>query len=98
MAAAGGPGDGARHLELRRHLEERVAVAIDGHIYWDTLLEPIRPDVEVFILPRLAAAGRGCPGLASRPISRRSTRDPAGCPAHIGRHVSLAPFWTIGYR
>jgi hypothetical protein len=31
-----------------------VAVAIDGQIYQDALLEPIGPDGEVFILPQIA--------------------------------------------
>ena len=36
------------------HLEEGVAVAIDGQIYQDALLEPIAPDSEVFVLPQIA--------------------------------------------
>ena len=36
------------------HLEEGVAVAIDGQIYQDSLFEPIKPDSEVFILPQIA--------------------------------------------
>ncbi len=40
--------------ELERHLAEGVAVAIDGQIFQDALLEPIRPDSEVFILPQIA--------------------------------------------
>ena len=43
-----------RHPALARHLEEGVAVAIDGQIYQDTLLEPIGPDSEVFIIPQIA--------------------------------------------
>ena len=43
-----------RHPALARHLEEGVAVAIDGEIYQDALLEPINPDSEVFILPQIA--------------------------------------------
>jgi molybdopterin converting factor small subunit len=40
---------------LGRHLEkEGVAVAIDGQIYQDALLEPIGPDSEVFLLPQIA--------------------------------------------
>jgi molybdopterin converting factor small subunit len=42
------------HPELGPHLREGVAVAIDGQIYQDTLLEPIGPDSEVFILPQIA--------------------------------------------
>src|SRR5712692_1348911 len=47
------------HPALARHLEDGVAVAIDGQIYQDALLEPIGPDSEVFLLPQIAG------GLAS---------------------------------
>jgi len=43
-----------RHPALAPHLEEGVAVAIDGQIYQDTLLEPIAPDSEVFVMPQIA--------------------------------------------
>lgn len=43
-----------RHPALAQHLEAGVAVAIDGHIYQDALLEPIGPDSEVFVLPQIA--------------------------------------------
>ena len=46
------------HPALGPHLEEGVAVAIDGQIYQDALLEPIGADSEVFILPQIAG---GCP-------------------------------------
>src|SRR6266446_10163181 len=42
------------HPALARHLEDGVAVAIDGQIYQDTLLEPIGPNSEVFLLPQIA--------------------------------------------
>jgi molybdopterin converting factor small subunit len=45
---------GERHPSLARHLEEGVAVAIDGQIYQDALHEPIGPDSEVYILPQIA--------------------------------------------
>jgi sulfur-carrier protein len=45
---------GDRHPALAPHLEEGVAVAIDGQIYQDALLEPIGPDSEVFVLPQIA--------------------------------------------
>jgi sulfur-carrier protein len=45
---------GERHPALAPHLQEGVAVAIDGQIYQDTLLEPIEPDSEVFIIPQIA--------------------------------------------
>lgn len=43
-----------RHPALARHLEEGVAVSIDGQIYQETLLEPIEPDSEVFLIPQIA--------------------------------------------
>ena len=42
------------HPALGPHLEEGVAVAIDGQIYQETLFQPIGPDSEVFILPQIA--------------------------------------------
>jgi sulfur-carrier protein len=50
------------HPEIGPHLQEGVAVAIDGQIYQDTLLEPIRPDSEVFILPQIAGGAPERPG------------------------------------
>jgi sulfur-carrier protein len=46
------------HPEIGPHLQEGVAVAIDGQIYQETLLEPIGPDSEVFILPQIAGGAR----------------------------------------
>lgn len=43
-----------RHPVLGRHLEDGIAVAIDGQIYQDSLLEPIGPDSEVYLLPQIA--------------------------------------------
>lgn len=43
-----------RHPALARHLEEGVAVAIDGQIYQDALLQPIASDSEVFVIPQIA--------------------------------------------
>ena len=42
------------HPAPGRHLEDGVAVAIDGQTYQDSLLEPIGPDSEVFVLPQIA--------------------------------------------
>ncbi len=42
------------HPMLGRHLEDGVAVAIDGQIFQDALLEPIGSDSEVFLLPQIA--------------------------------------------
>jgi hypothetical protein len=49
---------GELHPALAPHLESGVAVAIDGQIYQDALLEPIGPTSEVFLLPAIAG-GRG---------------------------------------
>lgn len=48
------------HPALGPHLEEGVAVAIDGQIYQDSLFEPIGADSEVFVLPQIAG-GSGVP-------------------------------------
>jgi molybdopterin converting factor small subunit len=42
------------HPALEPHLAEGLAVAIDGQIYQDSLLEPIAPDSEVYLLPQIA--------------------------------------------
>lgn len=42
-----------RFPELAPHLES-VAVAIDGQIYQEVLLEPIAPDSDVHVLPQIA--------------------------------------------
>jgi len=43
-----------RFPELGPHLEQGLAVAIDGQIFQDALLEPIPPDAEVYLLPQIA--------------------------------------------
>ena len=40
--------------ELKPRLERGVAVAIDGRIYRDAWFEPVPPDSEVYILPRMS--------------------------------------------
>lgn len=45
---------GERHPALRPHLEDGVAVAIDGEIFQDAWLEPIPPGSEVHLIPKLA--------------------------------------------
>ncbi len=42
-----------RHPEIKPHLEEGLAVAIDGQIYQDALLQPIPPGSEVHLLPAI---------------------------------------------
>ncbi|MEZ5852744.1 MAG: MoaD/ThiS family protein [Hyphomicrobiaceae bacterium] len=43
-----------RFPEIGPHLEEGMAVAIDGQIYQDALFEPIGEDSDVHILPQIA--------------------------------------------
>ena len=45
---------GERYPELRQRLDSDVAVAIDGEIYQDALLQTILNDSEVFLFPRIA--------------------------------------------
>jgi molybdopterin converting factor small subunit len=45
---------GQQFPELKPHLEKGVAVAIDGQIFQDSLLEPISGESEVHILPQIA--------------------------------------------
>ena len=45
---------GERFPELRSHLEAGIAVAIDNEIYQDALLQPIRRDSEVILIPKIA--------------------------------------------
>jgi molybdopterin converting factor small subunit len=45
---------GERYPNLKPHLEEGIAVAIDGQIYQDAWLEPVPPDSEVHLLPQIA--------------------------------------------
>ncbi len=44
---------GERHPALKPHLEEGLAVAIDGEIFQDAWLEPIPPDSEVHVIPQI---------------------------------------------
>jgi molybdopterin converting factor small subunit len=45
---------GEHYPDLKPHLDEGMAVAIDGQMYQDTWLQPIPPDSEVFLLPQIA--------------------------------------------
>ena len=40
-------------------IEIHMAVAVDGEIYHDPLLEPVGPDSEVYFLPRIGG-GKNC--------------------------------------
>ena len=46
------------HPAIKPHLDEGVAVAIDGQIVQETLFEPIAPGSEVYILPAIAGGRR----------------------------------------
>jgi molybdopterin converting factor small subunit len=45
---------GARFPELAPHLEEGIAVAIDGEIFQDALFAAIGPESEVHVIPKIA--------------------------------------------
>jgi molybdopterin converting factor small subunit len=45
---------GERFPALAPHLETGSAVAIDGQIYQDALLQPIGPNSDVHVLPQIA--------------------------------------------
>jgi len=44
---------GARFPELAPHLEEGIAVAIDGEIFQDALFAAIGPESEVHVIPKI---------------------------------------------
>jgi molybdopterin converting factor small subunit len=45
---------GARFPELAPHLEEGIAVAIDGEIFQDAPFAAIGPESEVHVIPKIA--------------------------------------------
>jgi sulfur-carrier protein len=42
-----------RYPRMQSHLDDGIAVSINGQIYRDNWSEPITPGAEVFLLPRL---------------------------------------------
>jgi molybdopterin converting factor small subunit len=48
---------GQRFPDLEPILETGFAVAIDGEMYEDSLLQPIKPDSEIVLIPKIAG---GC--------------------------------------
>ena len=44
----------AQYPAMRKHLDEGIAVSIDGEIYRDNWGMAIPPQAEVFLLPRIA--------------------------------------------
>ncbi|MCY4096659.1 MAG: MoaD/ThiS family protein [Rhodospirillales bacterium] len=45
---------GERYPALAPHLDEGIAVAIDGEIHQDALFSPLGPDSEVYLMPKIA--------------------------------------------
>jgi molybdopterin converting factor small subunit len=45
---------GERYPALAPHLDEGIALAIDGEIHQDALFSPVRPDSEVCLMPKIA--------------------------------------------
>lgn len=45
---------GERFPELAPVLEDGFAVAIDGEMFEDSLLQPIKPGAEVILIPKIA--------------------------------------------
>ena len=70
------------HPTLARHLDEGVAVAIDGQIYQDALLEPIGPDSEVFLLPQIAGGSTLLLVADSRRERQKLPADSGGSSEH----------------
>jgi molybdopterin synthase sulfur carrier subunit len=43
---------------LGQQIEEGMAIAIDGEIFQDAYAAPLRPESEVFLIPRIAGGWR----------------------------------------
>lgn len=44
----------AKHPALGEDLDSRVSVSVDGRIYTESLFQPVTPDNEIILLPRIA--------------------------------------------
>ncbi|MEL7468748.1 MAG: MoaD/ThiS family protein [Pseudomonadota bacterium] len=44
----------AQHPALGEDLDSRVSVSVDGRIYTESLFQPIAPENEIILLPRIA--------------------------------------------
>ena len=44
---------GERYPDLKPHLADGVAIAIDGEIFQDAWLQPIPPESEVHVIPQI---------------------------------------------
>jgi molybdopterin synthase sulfur carrier subunit len=42
-----------RYPGFGEHIERRMAIAIDGEIHQDALFEPLTPNSEVYLIPRI---------------------------------------------
>ncbi len=52
---------GDKFPDIAPHLADGMAVAIDGQIYQDALLQPIPNNSEVHIIPKIAGGAGSCP-------------------------------------
>ena len=57
---------GEKFPDIVPHLADGMAVAIDGQIYQDALLQPIPNNSEVHIIPKIAGGAGSCPLLLLR--------------------------------
>lgn len=44
----------AKFPGLGKQIDESMAIAIDGEIFQDSLIDPIKPDSEVHLIPKIA--------------------------------------------
>ncbi|HJP21230.1 MAG: MoaD/ThiS family protein [Alphaproteobacteria bacterium] len=51
---------GQRFPALAPHLEQGLAVAVDGQIYQEDWFQPLAPDSEVHLLPQIAGGSDAC--------------------------------------
>jgi molybdopterin synthase sulfur carrier subunit len=42
-----------RYPGFGEHIERKMALAIDGEIHQDALFEPLRPESEVYLIPKI---------------------------------------------
>ena len=60
-----------RYPDLGRRIEESMAVAIDGEIFQDAYLAPLKPESEIYLIPKigggyfLSLSLRGAAGAAA---------------------------------
>ena len=44
----------AKYPALGEDLDSRVSVSVDGRIYTESLFQPVKPENEIILLPRIA--------------------------------------------